>query len=390
MFPGRCDLTAGSPRGPSRSCIARSPERRHLMLKHPLRGLVVALTTVAALYSCSNNGGSPTDPQALHRGARIAATECGVSLYLENLHPVLLSWQDSLETDSLHLDTPPDPADAHSVNEHVTALVPVLQQWQGAINDMLNSSLLDSLPAFNPDSTSGEDYTEHHLAPTLTGWETALEGQHGSAFLTNLPVIVPDTTPPVISCLSDTTVGCAQDSIAFDFKVSAVDECDDNPTVTSVPESGSMFPVGPTLVTVTAKDRSGNTSTCTFTVNVEGGSPATVEDVTAQPRTLWPPNHKMVNVRIHVDVDSDCPTSDVTWKILEVRSSEAANGTGDGNTSPDWIITGDHGLQLRAERSGNGGGRVYSVHVESDTDSGPIDDRWIDVTVPHDQGHGHH
>jgi hypothetical protein len=42
-----------------------------------------------------------------------------------------------------------------------------------------------------------------------------------------------------------------------------------------------------------------------------------------------------------------------------------------GNTSPDWIITGDHdGLQLRAERSGNGAAGVYSVHVESDTDSG--------------------
>src|SRR5262249_12111976 len=161
----------------------------------------------------------------------------------------------------------------------------------------------------DPDSTLAETYTEDHLAPTLTGWETALEGQHGSAFLMDLPVLVLDTTPPVIACLSDTTVGCAQASVAFDFKVTAVDECDDNPTVTSVPASGSFFKVGPTLVTVTAKDRSGNTSTCTFTVNVEQSSPATVGDVTATPHTLWPPNHKMVRVRVHVGVDSDCPTN---------------------------------------------------------------------------------
>jgi hypothetical protein len=362
------------------------------MLKLPIRGLAVALLTVGLLYSCSNNGGSPTAPNAIHQGgARWTSSQCGVSMYLEGLYPVLLSWRDSLQTDSLHLNMPPDPAAAHSVTEHVSALVPVLQQWQGAINHSVGSSLLSALPDFNPDSILAENYTEQHLAPTLTGWETALETHHGSAFLMNLPVLVPDTTPPVIDCPRDTTVGCAHDSLAFTFKVTAADECDENPTVTTVPASGSFFKVGPTLVTVTAKDRSGNTSTCTFTVNVTPGSEATVKDVTASPHTLWPPNHKLVNVAIHVDVESDCPSNnDITCKVLEVRSNESDNGTGDGNTSPDWVITDDGKLKLRAERSGNGSGRVYSIHVQCDSDSGTVDDRWIDVTVPHDQGHGHH
>jgi len=356
------------------------------MRRLSLRGLVVALATVAALYSCSNNGGSPTGPQSLHRsGARTAASECGVSQYLDDLNPVLLSWQDSLETwqDSLHLATPPDPANAHSVTEHVSALVPVLQKWQGDINHVLDSSLLDSLPAFNPDSTTGEDYTEHHLAPTLTGWETALEGKKGSAFLMNLPTITPDTTPPVISCLSDTTIGCAQDSLAFKFNVSAVDECDEHPTVTSVPPSGSFFHVGQTFVNVTAKDRSGNTATCSFTVTVTQGGEATVGSVKAVPCVLWPPNHKMVKVCIKVDVKSECPTNDVRCRITEVKSNEP---TGDED---DWVITGDLKLKLRAERSGHGNGRVYSIHVVCDDQSGTIADRWVTVKVPHDQGHHH-
>jgi len=52
-------------------------------------------------------------------------------------------------------------------------------------------------------------------------------------------------------------------------------------------------------------------------------------------------------------------------------------------------VQGDRTLQLRAERSGGGSGRVYSIHVVCDGDGGTIDDRWIDVRVPHDRGHGH-
>src|SRR4030095_3657494 len=48
----------------------------------------------------------------------------------------------------------------------------------------------------------------------------------------------------------------------------------DNCSVSSVvcsPASGSIFPVGTTTVTCTATDSSGNTATCSFTVNVFNG-----------------------------------------------------------------------------------------------------------------------
>jgi hypothetical protein len=46
----------------------------------------------------------------------------------------------------------------------------------------------------------------------------------------------------------------------------ATDNC--GVSVSSTPASGSVFPVGTTLVTATATDTGGNVSTCTFTVTV--------------------------------------------------------------------------------------------------------------------------
>ena len=50
----------------------------------------------------------------------------------------------------------------------------------------------------------------------------------------------------------------------------ATDNCDDNPTVvqTGGPESGSLFPVGDTLITYEATDAAGNVTPCSFTVSV--------------------------------------------------------------------------------------------------------------------------
>jgi hypothetical protein len=249
--------------------------------------------------------------------------------------------------------------------------------------------VLDSLANFDA-TKNHQDYLAN-LSTLLGKWEQALEAQRGHDFLPTPPVFQRDTMAPVIACLEDTTIACA-DSLGavVDFEVTATDDCDPAPHVTCDPPSGTLFALGGTLVTCTASDSSGNTSTCSFTVNVQAALPPEITSLKACPKTLWPPNHKWVNVALKVRVKNGCDQGGPTWSIVDVTSSESDNGTGDGNTSPDWMITGDHGLKLRAERSGNGGGRVYTIRVRSEDESGNSDERTVEVVVPHDRGHKKH
>jgi len=88
-------------------------------------------------------------------------------------------------------------------------------------------------------------------------------------------VVVVDTTPPVIDVGPDITViseSAAGASVKLPVPV-VYDACDPNPTVTN--DAPSIFPPGPTRVTFTATDRSGNKATSSITVFVRynvGGS----------------------------------------------------------------------------------------------------------------------
>jgi hypothetical protein len=198
-------------------------------------------------------------------------------------------------------------------------------------------------------------------------------------------VTVADRTPPVISCPDDATVECTGDNgTVFEFTATATDECDPNPTVSCEPPSGSYFPLGETIVTCTAVDASGNSSECTFKVTVEDTQPPVIHEVIADPNRLWAPNHKMVDVSVSVEVEDVCDPNPTCY-IADVTSNEPINGLGDGNTEPDWMITGDLTVKLRAERSGRGSGRVYYVLVQCEDASGNVAEHTVEVAVPHDR-----
>lgn len=82
-------------------------------------------------------------------------------------------------------------------------------------------------------------------------------------------VRVNDTQPPSITCPANITTGntTGMCGAVVTFAPSATDNCP-GVVVSSVPASGSTFPIGTTTVTSTATDASGNTATCSFTVTV--------------------------------------------------------------------------------------------------------------------------
>lgn len=113
----------------------------------------------------------------------------------------------------------------------------------------------------------------------------------------------------------------------------------------------------------------------------------TIVSVAANPGTLWPPNHKLVPVTVTTAATDACDPAP-RCAISSVSSNEPVNGLGDGDTAPDWFITGAGTILLRAERSGLGTGRVYTIGMTCTDAAGNSSQSATFVTVPHDQG-GH-
>jgi HYR domain-containing protein len=78
----------------------------------------------------------------------------------------------------------------------------------------------------------------------------------------------PDTDPPVLACAPIQVYGRRVFPGEFVEFTVPVEDRDPHVTVVCIPPSGSLFPFGTTLVTCTATDGSGNTSSCTFPVVV--------------------------------------------------------------------------------------------------------------------------
>ena len=112
---------------------------------------------------------------------------------------------------------------------------------------------------------------------------------------------------------------------------------------------------------------------------VKQDEPPAIESVTATPAVLWPPNHKMIPVTINVEASDDL--GPVSTQIIDVKSNESSSP---GKKGPDWVITGPLTLDLRAERLGQGKGRIYTITVESEDDGGNLTTAEVTVVVPHD------
>jgi len=97
--------------------------------------------------------------------------------------------------------------------------------------------------------------------------------------------------------------------------------------------------------------------------------------------SLWPANHH------YVDVNASFLTSNdgAVVSLVSVTSNEPDNGLGDGDTANDIVIVDNDTIQLRAERSGTGDGRIYTITYQVTNSCGATVTVTSTVTVPHSQ-----
>jgi FG-GAP repeat len=143
-------------------------------------------------------------------------------------------------------------------------------------------------------------------------------------------------------------------------------------------------PLGSHVFTLKVSDGFGGVDTDTVTVNVVDTSAPTVT-VTLSPNRLWPPDHRLVQITATVTANDLCAGA-LPSVLDSITSSEPDNGLGDGDKAGDIsgaaLGTSDTTFALRAERSGSGPGRVYTVTYRVTGPSGNAGTASAVVRVP--------
>lgn len=140
-------------------------------------------------------------------------------------------------------------------------------------------------------------------------------------------------------------------------------------------------PGGATLTfRLVVTDAGGLSSQAEVSVAVKNiDDPPSCDRALALPPALWPPNHKLVPVRI-VGI-ADPQRDHVEVRIVAVTQDEPVQGLGNGDTAPDAVLQGDKAL-LRVERAATGNGRVYRLHFVADDGRGESCTGAVRVFVP--------
>ncbi|MDH5481866.1 MAG: PKD domain-containing protein [Candidatus Bathyarchaeota archaeon] len=241
-------------------------------------------------------------------------------------------------------------------------------------------------------SATGVNPTETFPRGTTTVTLTVNDGQFTDTDTVN--ITVQDTTPPTVNAGDDVTV--EQEShegteVALNgYATDAADiELDylwtENGVILGTEANLTyVFSLGTHVVTFSATDDSGNTGSDTVVVTVVDTTPPEIT-VSVNPETLWPPNHKYVEVTATVTAFDICDASP-TITLVSVTSNEPDNdkGIGDGNTINDIVILDGFTFKLRTERAGTGSGRIYTITYQATDKSGNTALAFAIVTVPHD------
>jgi hypothetical protein len=293
----------------------------------------------------------------------------------------------SFRTRSVCGAQPPAPAGPLTGPSSPTNLDPFTIGWAPSLDapclssyEVLRNGVV--IATVTPDVTSIE---ESGLADGSYDYAVRSNDTSGPVALSSLSAtlhIVVDRTPPDLTLPGNISISSAAvGGEIVDFVATAVDAVDGPVAVTCTPPSGSLFPFGTTTVTCEAQDAAGNLSSGDFTVTIIDIGPPVITSVTPSQTSLWPPNHQMVPITITV-VATDNSGVAPTCSVIGVTSNEPQQGLGDGDTPIDWLIASANTVVLRAERSGKGNGRVYTIRVRCSDQSGNSATATTTVSVP--------
>lgn len=201
---------------------------------------------------------------------------------------------------------------------------------------------------------------------------------------------VVDTTPPDLTVPGPVTFEADAQCLAIGDigMATATDLGDPSPEISN--DSAEPYHLGENIVTWTATDDSGNSTSATQTVTVVDVTPPTIT-ASMNPGLLWPPNHKMVTTTPTLEVADNCSVAGTMLESIimnegdetDTYDPEIDTTQGDGNTTNDIQVTGDGVISLRAERSGKGDGRIYTLVFSVTDGTGNTAEDDTQVVVPH-------
>ena len=202
-------------------------------------------------------------------------------------------------------------------------------------------------------------------------------------------VVVSDNLPPTTAFVSCTATGAACGGSGNNVSVPYPNLAGNaSQTITLIAAvdcnlaNGLSFSNTASIASSTSDAEPGNNS-ATVAVTTSNPPPV-ISDVSVNKPVIKPsPNHKMEVITVNYTVKDNCGTPSIT---LSVSSNEPINGTGDGDTSPDWEIVDATHVRLRAERSGTGTGRIYTIAITASDSAGSSAGATTTVRVPLSQG----
>jgi len=105
--------------------------------------------------------------------------------------------------------------------------------------------------------------------------------------------------------------------------------------------------------------------------------------VSGSPNVLWPPNHKLVGIAANIVAADVCDTRPAV-ALVSITTDEPEHS--DMDIQGAAIGTDDRFFQLRAERTGSTGGRVYTATFQAVDQAGNATRTSAQILVPHDNG----